>query len=207
MPIDVEQIGCDFLATTGRKFLRGPRGTGFLYVNRNRIGELQPVFVEVGSADWTQIDDYTLKEGAKRFETWEVSYALQLGLGRAIDYALEQDVAAIWERVQTLGDELRRGLVEIDGVSVHDLGSTKCGIVTFTARKVESEQLLDQLRARSINVDISTAKDTRLDFEARSLRPMIRASVHYFNTAEEISQFCETVELLSRSLALAEGAQ
>jgi cysteine desulfurase / selenocysteine lyase len=134
MPIDVEEVGCDFLATTGRKFLRGPRGTGFLYADRRRIAELHPRVVEIGSGSWTRTDDFALREDAKRFETWEISYALRLGLGRAIDYALEQGIGAIWERVRALGEELRHGLEQIDGVSVHGLGATKCGIVTFTAR-------------------------------------------------------------------------
>ena len=194
MPIDVAEIGCDFLATTGRKFLRGPRGTGFLYVSRRRADELHPAVVEVGSADWTARDGYTLKPGARRFETWEASYALQLGLGRALDYALELGVDEIWERVRALGHELRVALAEIDGVSVRDLGATKCGIVTFSARGVDSEQLRDRLLARAINVDVSTVEDTRLDFEARNLPPLVRASVHYFNTSDEIARFCEAVE-------------
>jgi cysteine desulfurase/selenocysteine lyase len=201
MPIDVEEIGCDFLATTGRKFIRGPRGTGFLYVSGSRIAELHPPFVDVGSADWTAIDGYTLKDDAKRFETWEASYALRLGLGAAIDYALEQGIDAIWERVVMLGDELRRRLAAIDGVSVHDLGATKCGIVTFTAEGVESEELFAALRTQSINVHVSTAEDTRLDFEARGLRSLVRASVHYYNTDDEIDRFCGAVEALSTSPA------
>jgi cysteine desulfurase / selenocysteine lyase len=96
MPIDVEAIGCDFLSTTGRKFLRGPRGTGFLYVGRKRLDELDPAMPEVGSASWTARDGYTHKQGARRFETWEASHALQLGLGRAIDYALELGLDSIW---------------------------------------------------------------------------------------------------------------
>jgi cysteine desulfurase / selenocysteine lyase len=196
MPIDVAAIGCDFLATTGRKFLRGPRGTGFLYVDRERIADLHPAVVEVGAAAWTERDAYALKEDARRFETWEVSYALQLGLGRAVDYALELGVAAIWERVRGLGDALRRRLAEIDGVSVHDLGATKCGIVTFTVDRLDSEQLSARLRAQAINVHVSKPEDTRLDFEARGLEPMIRASVHYFNTEDEIARFCEVVDAL-----------
>jgi selenocysteine lyase/cysteine desulfurase len=205
MPIDVGEIGCDFLSTTGRKFLRGPRGTGFLYVNRERIDALQPAVVEVGAAGWTATNAFTFKAGARRFETWEVSYALQLGLGRAIAYALDQGVSAIWERVQVLAAELRRRLATIDGVLVHDLGSTRCGIVTFTARGVASEALLAELRARSINVDVSTAEDSRLDFEARNLRPIVRASIHYFNTLEEIGRFCVVVEQLSRQLGVREA--
>jgi cysteine desulfurase / selenocysteine lyase len=184
MPVNVAEIGCDFLATTGRKFLRGPRGTGFLYVDRRRIADLHPAVVEVGAAAWTERDAYSLKKDARRFETWEVSYALQLGLGRAVDYALELGVATIWERVRSLGGVLRRRLGEIDGVSVHDLGATKCGIVTFTLDRLDSEQLSARLRTNAINVDVSKPEDTRLDFEARELEPMIRASVHYFNTEE-----------------------
>jgi selenocysteine lyase/cysteine desulfurase len=193
MPIDVADIGCDFLATTGRKFIRGPRGTGFLYVSQQRIADLQPAVVEVGGASWTTRDGYTLKEGAKRFETWETSYALQLGLGRAVDYALEVGIAEIWERVTRLADQLRQELAELDGVSVHDLGVTKCGIVTFTAEGLGAEQLFRRLGAQAINVDVSEPEDTRLDFEARSLVPMIRASVHYFNTEDEIARFCAAV--------------
>ena len=185
--------------TTGRKFIRGPRGTGLLYVNEQRIAELHPPAVEVGAAAWTETNEYTLKEDAKRFETWEASYALRLGLGRAIDYALEQGLDAIWERVVSLSSALRWRLAEIDGISVHDLGATKCGIVTFTARDVDSTALRDELRAEAINVDVSTAEDTRLDFEARSLRPMVRASVHYFNTEGEINRFCEAVALATHS--------
>jgi cysteine desulfurase/selenocysteine lyase len=201
MPIDVEEIGCDFLATTGRKFLRGPRGTGFLYADRRRIAELHPPVVEIGSGSWTRTDDFALREDAKRFETWEISYALRLGLGRAIDYALEQGIGAIWERVRALGEELRHGLEQIDGVSVHDLGATKCGIVTFTARGVEAETLRARLRAHLINVYVSVPEDTRLDFEARRLPPLVRASLHYFNTSEEIACFCDAVETLTRPRA------
>jgi selenocysteine lyase/cysteine desulfurase len=201
MPIDVAAIGCDFLATTGRKFIRGPRGTGFLYVDRDRVADLHPAVVEVGGADWTERDAYTLKEDARRFETWEVSYALQLGLGRAIDYALELGVATTWERVQRLGEVLRRALAEIDGVAVHDLGATKCGIVTFSADGVDSYGVKQALRPHAINVELPEPYDTRLDFEARNLKPMVRASVHYFNTEDEIDRFCAEIRSLLRSAA------
>jgi cysteine desulfurase/selenocysteine lyase len=198
MPVDVHAIGCDFLATTGRKFLRAPRGTGFLYVNQDRIGELHPVVVEVGAAAWTETDRYALKDDAKRFETWEASIALRLGLGRAIDYALDLGLPAIWDRVAALADQLRSRLRAIGEVAVYDMGLTKCGIVTFTARGVKSENLFSELRKRSVNVDVSTPGDTRLDFEARGLSSLVRASVHYFNTDDEITRFCDIVAMLSR---------
>jgi len=197
MPVDVRAVGCDFLAATGRKFLRGPRGTGFLYVNRDRIGGLHPAVVEVGAAAWTETGRYTLKDDARRFETWEASTALRLGLGRAIEYALDLGLPAIWDRVAALAGGLRSRLGAIDGVTVHDLGRVKCGIVTFTVRGLESENLFSELRRRSVNVDVSTAADTRLDFEARGLSSLVRASVHYFNTDEEITRFCDLVGMLS----------
>jgi len=198
IPVDVHTVGCDFLAATGRKFLRGPRGTGFLYVNQDRIGLLHPAVVEVGAAAWTETSRYTLKDDARRFETWEASTALRLGLGRAIEYALDLGLPAIWDRVAGLASELRSRLRAIDGVTVHDLGLTKCGIVTFNVRGLESENLFSALRKRSVNVDVSTAADTRLDFEARGLSSLVRASVHYFNTDEEITRFCDLVGMFSR---------
>jgi cysteine desulfurase/selenocysteine lyase len=198
MPIDVAEIGCDFLSTTGRKFLRGPRGTGFLYVSSDRLDELDPPMPEVGSARWIARDDYALKRGARRFETWETSCALQLGLGRAIEYALALGLDAIWDRVRLLSVMLRAILASIPGVTIHDLGRTKCGIVTFTVEDVDSVWLRQRLSAHAVNVDVSTVEDSRLDFEARALRPMIRASVHYFNSEDEIAGFCQLVEKLCR---------
>jgi cysteine desulfurase / selenocysteine lyase len=197
MPIDVEAIGCDFLSTTGRKFLRGPRGTGFLYVGTSRLAELDPAMPEVGSASWTARDVYTHKQGAGRFETWEASHALQLGLGRAIDYALELGPDAIWTRVSALGAKLREGLDAIPGVETHDLGRTKCGIVTFAADGIEAAELRSRLDSQRVNVHLSEQGDTRLDFEARDLPTMVRASVHYFNTEGEVERFCRLVEELS----------
>jgi cysteine desulfurase/selenocysteine lyase len=197
LPIDVQAVGCDFLSTTGRKFLRGPRGTGFLYGNRERISRLHPPVVDVRAADWVAIDDYRLQPDARRFETWEVSYACQLGLGRAIDYALDQGLDAIWTRVQELGSSLRAQLADLPGVTVHDLGATKCGIVTFTLAGLGADQIKAELTARRVNVEVTSVADTRLDLEARGLDRMVRASVHYFNTEDEIGRFCALIATLA----------
>lgn len=197
MPVDVRQIGCDFLSTTGRKFLRGPRGTGFLFVRRDLIQALHPAAVEVGSAAWVARSEYRLKEDARRFETWEASHALQLGLGRAIDYAMEIEIPAIWSRVRELATELRGRLAAIDGVVVRDMGATKCAIVTFSTETPSAAELAAALRGQAIHVDTSSAEDTRLDFEARNLKELVRASVHYFNTSQEIARFCDVVKELA----------
>jgi len=196
MPIDVEAIGCDFLSTTGRKFLRAPRGTGFLYVRADRLEAIEPPVVEVGSAAWTSRDGYTYKPGARRFETWEAAHALRLGLGRAIDDALALGLDAIWARVSMLADALRARLETLPGVTVQDLGAVRCGIVTFAVDGVAAGDVQRALAARRINADVSTAEDTRLDFEARGLGALVRASVHYFNTEAELDAACDVVATL-----------
>jgi cysteine desulfurase / selenocysteine lyase len=197
MPLDVQAIGCDFLSATGRKFLRGPRGTGFLYVSKTRAEQLEPAFVEVGGSNWTSRDGYTLKQGARRFETWEVSYALQLGLGRAIDYALGLGLDRIWERVAWLGAELRAQLSSLPGVTIHDRGAVLCGIVTFTVDGTSADEIRRSLARGRINVYVSTIQDTRLDFEDRGLDQVVRASVHYFNTEDELAKLRDGVEALT----------
>ncbi|HYY44114.1 MAG TPA: aminotransferase class V-fold PLP-dependent enzyme [Actinomycetota bacterium] len=188
MPIDVEAIGCDFLSTTGRKFIRAPRGTGFLYVSQERLEDLHPPWVEIGSGDWSSRDGYTLKPNARRFETWEVSYALQLGLGRALEYATEISVPAIWSRVSELAAALREQLAGIPGVTVHDLGEVRCGIVTFSAGGIGADEIREALARAGINVYVSKVDNTRLDLERRGLDRIVRASVHYFNTQDEIDE-------------------
>src|SRR5262249_45102569 len=131
MPLDVQALGCDALAATGRKYLRGPRATGFLYVRRERLPELHPVMLDIQGANWTGPDSYEMAPHARRFETWEQNFAGLLGLGVAVDYARAVGVDAIWRRVRALADGLRERLAAIPGVAVHDRGAERCGIVSL----------------------------------------------------------------------------
>ncbi|MDQ2855714.1 MAG: aminotransferase class V-fold PLP-dependent enzyme [Acidobacteriota bacterium] len=196
MPIDVQKLGCDILTTTGRKFLRGPRGIGFLYVRRELIEQLEPPFLDMRAAAWTSKDAYKISPDARRFENWEMYFAGKAGLGVAIDYALEWSVEVTWARIQGLASHLRTRLRELNPVAVHDLGAEQCGIVTFNVEGVGSAEVQRGLAEFNINVSVSLEEYSRLDLAERGIKDLVRASVHYYNTEEEIERFCECLASL-----------
>ncbi len=196
MPINVDAIGCDILSATGRKYLRGPRGTGFLYVRQSILEQLQPPFLDLHAAQWVTQDTYEMRSDARRFETWETNFAGKIGLGAAIDYALQWDMQNIWRRVKNLAYQLRTHLSPLPGVIVRDRGVTQCGIVTFTVEDKTPAEIQQALKKQHINVSVSVRNATLLDMEARGLENLVRASVHYYNSEEEIERFCRAVEEL-----------
>jgi cysteine desulfurase/selenocysteine lyase len=196
LPLDVEAIGCDVLSATGRKYLRGPRGTGFLYVRRSLIDRLEPPLIDLHAAEWQTRGEYRIRPDARRFENWEANYAAKIGLGVAVDYALSWGSSAIWDRVRTLGQQLRDRLASVPGVTVLDIGAVRCGIVSFACDGLEGGEVQRRLRADGINVSVSPRRYTRIDMEDRGLHEVVRASVHYYNTDAEIEQLTERVALL-----------
>ncbi|MCL1598090.1 MAG: aminotransferase class V-fold PLP-dependent enzyme [Actinomycetia bacterium] len=197
MPVDVDELQCDFLTATGRKWLRGPRGTGLLYV-RNEIldGLVDPVFVDGKSATWTTTDSYELAPGSTRFEFGEANHAGKVGLGVAIGYALDIGLGAIEERVQMLADRLRDGLAVLAGVTITDLGPDRCGIVTFTTGPLPPHDVAAALRAEGINTSAPAASNSRWMFEAVGVDSVVRASPHYYNTEDEVDRFVGAVDRL-----------
>jgi selenocysteine lyase/cysteine desulfurase len=196
MPIDVEQIGCDLLSATGRKYLRGPRGTGFLYVRNSVLERLEPPFLDLHAAEWVSKDTYVMSPDARRFETWESNFAGKIGLGVAIDYALEWGLDTVWRRIKSLAYMLRTQLSPLPGVIVRDRGVTQCGIVTFSVEDKSPDEIKLALGKQHINASVTRRGSTLLDMDARELESMVRASVHYYNSEEEVERFCRAVEAL-----------
>ncbi len=192
-PVDVEEIGCDLLSATGRKFLRGPRGTGFLWVRSAALDRLDPFVAEIRSATWDGRRGFTWVEGARRFESWENSYVNLLGLGAAVRQALDLGMTAIGERTLALGERLRRRLDAVPGVSTHDQGARRCAIVTARVEGVAAADVVASLARAGINVTATVPEHTQFDTEVRDVHPLVRLSPHYYNTEAELDLAVEHI--------------
>ncbi len=191
--LDVEAIQCDVLTATSRKFLRGPRGMGFLYVRDSILDSLHPPMIDLFSARWVAADHYELRADARRFENWENNYAAKLGMGRAIDYALEIGIDNIEQEVTRLSAMLREMLAAVPGVTVQDIGNRKCGIVTFSVADTAAREIEQHLRANRILVSVSSPASTLIDASRRELPDLVRSGVHYFNQESELQSLVEAV--------------
>jgi selenocysteine lyase/cysteine desulfurase len=189
MPIDVDDLACDFLAASGRKFLRGPRGTGFLYVSERALDMgIEPLLPDLFGADWIANDLYQPAPDARLFETWESSWALTFGLGAAVRYALELGLPAIQQRAWELARGLRELLSSVPGIRVLDHGPELCAIVAVAVAGWDAADLMEALRERGVNTSDLTRVSAVLDFDAKGVETALRLSPHYFNSESEIEQ-------------------
>lgn len=186
LPVDVGRMGAGMLVATGRKFLRGPRGTGLLYLDPALAQRARPLTPDVRGARWTGDEEYQLLSGARRYETWEASHALRLGLGTALAEALTLGVDAISVYVDGLAGRLRAGLRELAGVRVVDPPAAGGGIVTFVRDGEEPAQTVRTLRAAGLHLVAVPASHGQWDLGRRGLPAVVRASVHVYNDDTEV---------------------
>lgn len=192
--VDVQQIKCDFLSATGRKFLRGPRGTGLLYVSDKVLdADYAPLLIDGWGAKWTGINEFTMLPSAKRFETWERSFALVVGLAEAIRIANEIGLSIIEQYNNNIQVRLRSNLSSIKGIQQYDYGSRKANLITFRKEGIPLEQLKKQLDAHQIYYSVSTFQWGIIDFKEKGVDWVIRLSPHYFNTLEEMDRVAEVL--------------
>lgn len=198
LPVEVSDVACDFLSATSRKFLRGPRGSGFLYVSDQILDRgLEPLFIDLKGADWIGEDSYRPVKDAKRFENWEFAWALVLGTGEAARYAMDVGVTEIRDIVQKLSSRLRAGLDEIDRVRVLQRGGELSAIVTVWVEGWEPHDLVQALRDRRINTSAQDRTDAVIDYDGKGVSGALRLSPHYYNTEAEIDEAVSAIRALT----------
>jgi selenocysteine lyase/cysteine desulfurase len=199
IPIDIQRLHCDYFAATARKFLRGPRGLGFLYASDRVLQNgAHPLLVDMHGATWTDADTFVLTPDARRFETWEFAHALVLGLGAAARYALEVGLDTARDRSRDLAAYTRDRLGAVPGVRVLDRGPELCAIVTAALPKQDAQDVKLALRARGINTSSPQREDAVIDMDEKQASSALRISPHYYNTREEIDTAVDALnELLS----------
>ncbi len=199
MPIDVNAIGCDFLSATSRKFLRGPRGAGFLYISdRSLDAGFEPLFIDMRGASWTEANSYRPMEDARRFETWEFAWALVLATGTAARYAAEVGLEQIQHRVRALANRLREALGDMDPVRVLDRGAELSGIVSVSIEGREPASLVSALRKRRINASAQIREYAVIDNDDKGVSGSLRLAPHYYNTEDEIDEAVAAIRELLR---------
>ena len=193
--VDVSRIQCDFLSATGRKFMRGPRGTGFLYVS-DRVLEmgLAPLFVDGCGATWTAPNEYELDPTARRFHTWEKPYALVMGLKAAAQYACQIGLENIENRNRQLMTRLGNHLDNIPGVTTFDKGDRRCNILTFRKANKSEKRIAEVFSQHQVYFGISTLEWGVIDYADKGVDWTVRVSPHYFNTVEEMDRLAEIIE-------------
>ena len=194
VPFDVKKIGCDFASATSRKYLRGPRGLGFLYVRKKLIEQMVPTQFDMIATEWIDEHHYVLTKSAKMFENWEKPMAMIPGLSNALAFANELGIENIWSRIQELATYLRSGLAQLKDVEILDLGKEKCGIISFAKKNRDSMALKTYLTEATINTSVSPRFCTALDMNKRGLPNVNRASLHYYNTVEEIDFLLDKID-------------
>jgi selenocysteine lyase/cysteine desulfurase len=195
MPVDVKELGCDFLTSAGRKWLRGPKGSGFLYVREDQLSApgCEPGIIDDFGALWSQSDKYEVIDTARRFETHEQQPALRLGLGVAVEYARTIGLDNIRERVNHLAEGLRGELAALQGIRVQDLGSERAGLVTFTHDDIPAADITATLGKENICVKTIPQAGAYLDTQARDIHELVRISAHYYNSEDELETVLKTL--------------
>lgn len=192
--MDVKKIGCHIMAGTGRKWLRGPRGTGFLYVSQDIVNTLTPALIDNVSAHQIDENSFDWSDGAKRFETYERHIAGQIGLGIAADYAHSIGLEHVQTRIRHLASTLRHALSNISAINCLEDKNAQSGIVTFHIHNKDAKSIIKTLWDHKITVSFVSPQHAYFKFQRLGLNGAIRASIHYYNTETEIDTVCQILK-------------
>jgi cysteine desulfurase / selenocysteine lyase len=199
LPVHADELQCDFLTGTFRKFLRGPRGAGLMYVSDKALGlGLEPLFIDMRGADWTGPDSYQPQPTARRFEDWEFAYALVLGSKVALEYLLTLNLQEIVQRNQHLCQLLTHQLTTIPGLTLLDKGSERSSIITFTLEGTTPGSIQHYIQEGGFNITMSYKNYALIDYNQKGVEWAVRVSPHYFNLETEIEAFAGHIRNFKR---------
>ena len=189
--MDVRSLGCDYLAGTARKFLRRPCGIGFLYVYDRALSRNEaPLYIDMLGADWTEVNEYRVADGARRFANWEFAYALVLGMGEAARYAMQVGPVA-FQHASALGEYARKLIARSGKMRVLDRGRNQCAIVSVMIPGRDTSEIKLALRRRGVNTSVSARQCGVIDMDRKGASTLLRISPRYYNTEQEIERAVE----------------
>lgn len=190
LPVSARDIGCDLLTGAGRKFLRGPRGTGFAYIGPRLRAVARLPFHDLHVADMTSDTTYEVHtDGARRFEHAERSTAAVVGLDAALRHHLDRTQTPDVPPGGTLRDLVRAAVEDLPGTRLVDPGTRHASIVTFVSDRVQAPRLRDELAARGVNVWVAQGSHTPLFMRRERVEHAVRVSPHHHNTPEDVDVF------------------
>ncbi|SOY69312.1 aminotransferase class V-fold PLP-dependent enzyme [Cupriavidus taiwanensis] len=187
---DVAELGCDVLAGCGRKALRATEGSGFLYVRRALIAQIEPMLVGWWNGAYDRATGaLSLVPGARRFEAGCPIVPAILGLGTAIDYAAAIGIDAIEARVRDLTEYAVAKFSSIPGFELYGPADVahRIGIVPFNVRGVDPARIVAALETQQCIIEAGNFMADAI-LARYGVSTMARVSLHYFNTHEEIDR-------------------
>jgi len=200
--VNAHEIQCHALVATGRKYLRGPRGTGFLFVSSSIVNQMIPSHIDHYGVLVSDVPDvyqdgdvvqncleFAPREGAARFEFWESNVANRLGLGVAITEATRKGTFTIEKNCTRLAKSLRAQLEGIPSIVIHHKSSSSCGIVTFYSNTLGSSRIKEKMLTEGFELSVVPATSTPLDSSKLKVPDLVRASLSYTNTEDEVVAF------------------
>lgn len=197
MEVDVRAIGADFAAFPGHKGTLGPVGTGFLYCSTDVQGELEPLMLGGGTVLDVSEDGYVLEDFPAKFEAGTLNIAGFIGLGASIDYMNRIGIRRIQKHGMKMTEELHATVSSIDGIECYGDPQNIYGILSFNINKMDPHdvaKILDETAGICVRSGHHCAIPAMKHLALHETGGTVRASIHYYNTSEEIQLLGETLE-------------
>lgn len=200
IPINVQELDCDFLTGCGRKWLRGPEGSGILYIRESLVESIEPTIIGWGGTTWDfETNEYYYLSTARRVEAGCPIVPSILGLGAAIDYAQNIGIEEIVTKVEALTRYSFQQLSVIEGIAIYGPKNieNRLAIIPFNVEGLHPDEITNYLEKNNIIIESGTFMANML-LQHYGINKMVRISPHYFNTKVEIDFIVTLIKFLKK---------